>query len=164
MQTDLLIRFEKPGDHPAIEDVITAAFGQKDEAALVAQLHEDGDAVLSLVAETDGHMKGHVLLSTMHAPFKALGLAPISVHPTYQHKGIGSALINRAIDEAKARGYEAIFLLGEPGYYTRFGFDVELAKSFQSPYAGPYFMVLPLGPGFKVSTAEVAYAPAFQQL
>lgn len=164
MQTKFFIRPETPGDYSAIDNITSAAFDHKDEAALVAQLREDGDAVLSLVAEERGQLIGHILLSTMKAPFKALGLAPVSVHPDHQNKGVGSALIKNAIEEAKARGFDAIFLLGEPAYYTRFGFNIEDAKTFQSPYAGPYFMALPLGPGFQASDAEIEYAPAFQQL
>jgi len=164
MQTKLSIRHEISGDATDIDDITTAAFDRRDEAALVAKLREDRDVVLSLVAEEQGQMIGHILLSTMKAPFKALGLAPVSVHPDHQNKGVGSALIRCAIEGARKRDFDAIFLLGAPAYYTRFGFSVDDAKTFKSPYAGPYFMALPLGAGFQRNNAQVEYAPAFQQL
>ena len=164
MQIRAQIRQETAGDGPTIKDLITAAFHRSDEAMLVARRRNDGDAVLSLVAEDKGQITGHILLSRMKAPFKALGLAPVSVHPSAQNQGIGSALIHQAIEICKGDGWDAIFVLGELQYYSRFGFEVGLAASFQSPYAGPYFMVLPLSPAFKVTNTAVDYAPAFQSL
>lgn len=155
------IRPETPADHAAIRAVITAAFARADEADLVEQLRHDGDAAISLVAEADGVLSGHVLLSPMTAPFAALGLAPLSVLPAHQRQGVGNALMHAAIDAARATGAAAIFLLGDPAYYRRFGFSTEAAKPFASPYAGPHFMALPLVDPLPATHGAVAYAAAF---
>jgi putative acetyltransferase len=99
----------------------------------------------------------------MEAPFSALALAPLSVKPDRQRAGVGSRLVYDAIDRAKATGWAAIFVLGDPSYYRRFGFDVEAAKGFSSPYAGEHFMVLSLSETLP-TTGELRHAPAFAAL
>lgn len=160
---DPAIRPVTPADAPRVADLVAAAFGRSDEARLVEWLTTDGDAAIALVAERREEIAGHILLSPMSAPFRALGLAPVSVAPDLQGQGIGGALIRAAIERASAADWRAIFVLGEPDYYGRFGFSVAAAQRFDSPYAGPYFQLLalddrPLAPG------EVAYAPAFARL
>ena len=140
----MIVRDEAPSDHAAVRAVVRAAFGQPDEAKLVDKLRDDGDCALALVAEDAGEIVGHVLLSTMIAPFAALALAPASVVPAKQRAGVGSLLIRDAIRRAHEAGCAAIFVLGDPEYYQRFGFDIEAANGFDSPYAGPHFMALPL--------------------
>ena len=154
------VRAETSADRAAVRAVVASAFGQPDEADLVERLHADGDVVVSLVAEADGEIIGHVLLSPMQAPFRALGLAPVSVIPARQGTGVGSALIAEAIGLAREAGYDAIFVLGDEAYYSRFGFDVDAAHGFASPYAGDHFAVLELRP-LCVRTGTVDYAPAF---
>lgn len=158
------IRTETPADHAAIRAVVAAAFARPDEADLVDQLRRDGDAAVSLVAEADNEIIGHVLLSPMTAPFAALGLAPLSVLPAHQRHGVGSELMHAAIDAARATGAAAIFLLGNPAYYRRFGFSAEAAKPFASPYAGPHFMALPLVNPLPATHGAVGYAAAFGAL
>jgi putative acetyltransferase len=158
------IRDESPRDWKAIFQVVSSAFGQPAEAELVEKLREDSSSVVSLVAEEDGEIIGHVLLSRMHAPFPALALAPVSVIPTRQRSGIGSALIGRAVDRARDEGWAAIFVLGDPNYYGRFGFDREAAGGFTSPYAGRHFMMLKLSSSLSATTGELHHAPAFAAL
>jgi len=116
------------------------------------------------VAEEDGWIVGHVLLSRMDAPFRALALAPVSVIPTRQRSGVGSALIKEAANRARGEGWAAIFVLGDPNYYKRFGFDRQAAAGFTSPYAGHHFMVLKLSPSLPITTGELRHAPAFAAL
>jgi putative acetyltransferase len=116
------------------------------------------------VADEAGEIVGHVLLSKMDAPFKALALAPVSVVPARQRSGIGSALIQRAVDHARSEGWSAIFVLGDPKYYERFGFDRESAAGFTSPYSGAHFMMLRLSQSLSVTTGELRHAPAFAEL
>ena len=156
------IRDERASDAEGVYRVVSAAFGRPDEAELVEELRRAGDCVVSLVAEEDGEIAGHVLLSRMEAPFRALALAPVSVVPTRQRRGIGSALIRSAVERARKEGWEAIFVLGEPGYYGRFGFDAAAAAGFTSPYAGEHFMVLALGTALPASTGELRHAKAFE--
>jgi putative acetyltransferase len=77
----ITIREEGPLDREAVFAVVASAFGQPGEAELIAHLREAGDSVISLVADEDGVVLGHVLLSRMAAPFPALALAPVSVIP-----------------------------------------------------------------------------------
>lgn len=161
MAAVVTVRLERAGDIAAIDDVIVRAFGREDEARLVAQLRRDGDATISLVATAGDTVIGHVLLSPMSAPFQALGLAPLSVIPEHQKQGVGTALMNAAVAQAREGGWSAIFVLGDPVYYGRFGFRADLATGFSSPYAGPHFMLLPLMDVLPVASGKVSYAAAF---
>jgi putative acetyltransferase len=158
------VRDEGQRDWEAVRQVVSSAFGRWAEADLVKELREAGDSVVSLVADEDGQIVGHVLLSKMDASFPALALAPVSVIPRRQRIGIGSALIRRAVDRARSEGWAAIFVLGEPSYYERFGFDSESAAGFTSPYAGRHFMVLKLSPSLAATTGELRHALAFTAL
>jgi putative acetyltransferase len=158
------IRDESPQDRQAVYRVVSSAFGRSCEAELVGKLRAAGDSVISLVAEEGSQLVGHVLLSRMVAPFHALALAPVSVVPTRQRRGIGSALIREAMSRARSEGWAAIFVLGDPKYYERFDFDRDGAADFQSPYSGPHFMVLKLSPSLPTTTGELRHAPAFAAL
>ena len=158
------VRDESPGDWKAIYQVVSSTFGRLSEAELVGALREADDSIVSLVADDDGQIIGYVLLSKMDAPFSALALAPVSVIPPRQRSGIGSALIKRAVSKARDEGWAAIFVLGNPNYYKRFGFDQEAAAGFTSPYAGRHFMVLKLSPSLPATTGALRHAPAFAAL
>ena len=158
------IRAETPQDWKAVYAVVSSAFGQTDEAELDDELRRAGDVVVSLVAVEDGQIIGQVLLSRMDAPFPALALAPLAVIATARGRGIGSGLVQTAINHARMEGWAAIFVLGDPGYYQRFGFDQEAAAGFNSPYAGSHFMMLKLTPSLPVASGELRHAPAFAAL
>lgn len=158
------IRDENPQDWNAIYQGVSSAFGQAAEAELVEKLRSAGDSVISLVADEQGQIVGHLLLSRMEAPFPALALAPMAVIPAKQGRGIGSALIKRAVERARREGWGAIFVLGDPAYYQRFGFDRTAAAGFTSPYAGEHFMMLKLSPSLTPTSGELRHAPAFADL
>jgi putative acetyltransferase len=160
----MIIRDEEARDRAAVHDVVRDAFGRTSEAMLVDQLRADGDSVVSLVAVDDTAIIGHVMLSKMTAPFKALGLAPVSVRPDRQRSGAGSSLVQDALTRARQGPFEAVFVLGDPPFYGRFGFRSEPASGFTSPYAGPHFMVLPLNGSLSVTTGKIDYAAAFAAL
>ncbi len=165
-----MIRPAEPADAAGIRAVHEAAFPTPVEADLVETLVREGDAIVSLVAERQSEIVGHVLLSRMRVTgdgqqWRALGLGPVGVLPGYQGGGIGAALIEGALCIARATGEEIVFVLGEPDYYTRFGFSAASAAPFASPYAGPYFMALPLRPDFALPRhGDAAYARAFSDL
>lgn len=160
----MIIRDAKPADQKAIHGLIKSAFFQTTEADLVDQLNADGDMVISIVTENStGELLGHVALSRLRSPRSALALAPISVAPDEQGKGFGTALIHDAIERARMLEMELIFVLGDPAYYTRFGFSVEAATPYPCPYAGPYFMALLLSSSADKS-APVIYPAAFANL
>jgi putative acetyltransferase len=154
---------EHSGHEEAIRGVIVNAFGRNDEARLVDDLRTDSDLAISIVAEEAGEVCGHVALSHLKSPEGALALAPVSVLKAKQHQGIGSALVRRAVQRARECGYQIIFVLGEPRYYTRFGFTAEEAASFKSRYAGPNLMALNLT-GYRIKSAAVLYSYAFDIL
>ncbi len=158
------IRPETAADIDAIHALTEAAFGQPEEARLVDMLRADGDAALSLVSEEDSQIIGHILFSPMAAPVRTLGLGPLSVAPSHQKQGIGAQLIRHGLLLAQKQGWQASFVLGNPAYYSRFGYSVDLAKGFTNQFAGPYFMALELAAGALKTPFAVSYAPAFSKL
>jgi putative acetyltransferase len=100
----------------------------------------------------------------MKAPFAALGLAPVAVAEDWRRRGIAARLIERGLTKAREEGWDAVFVLGEPRYYSRFGFSAGLAAGFSSPYAGPRFMALALQDKLPSWVGSVDYAPAFSAL
>jgi putative acetyltransferase len=157
------MRLETPADRAAIRRVHLESFPTAAEADLVDQLRRDGDVVLSLVAEEGGVVTGHVLFSRMTAPFRALGLAPVAVLPDYRRRGIAARLIEDGLARLAA-DWDAVFVLGDPAYYGRFGFDAGLAAGFANPYAGPHFMVKSLAGKLPSNQGPVGYAAAFARL
>jgi putative acetyltransferase len=149
----LLLRPETAADQQAIRHVHRLAFGQEDEARLVDALREGGFARVSLVAEENGQVVGHVLFSdlpilTPDGNVAALALAPVAVLPACQRQGIGSALIRRGLEICRERGHRIVVVVGHPAFYPRFGFSPEQAAKLESPFSGrPSFLALELVPG-----------------
>lgn len=130
------IRPETPEDIPSIRDVVTAAFGQPGEAGLVDALREAGKSLLSLVAQLDGRVVGHVMFSAMRIEppvITAVGLAPLAVAPELQRQGIGSRLARTGVAEMRRRGYDAVFVYGSTVYYPRFGFEPTVGRNITCP-------------------------------
>ncbi|MGD0191253.1 MAG: N-acetyltransferase [Rhizomicrobium sp.] len=159
------IRDETEADRLSIFRVHAAAFPSDGEARLVDMLRDGGDLTISLVAECEGTVVGHVAFSRMSAPFGALGLAPVGVLPRAQNRGIGTALIRCGIERAKSGAWDGVFVLGDAPYYERFGFRVDLAAGFSCRFAGPHFMAMALG-GISLPqlSGAVAYPDAFDVL
>jgi putative acetyltransferase len=161
----MIVQAENSSHYAAVHTLHAEAFPSPAEANLVEQLRRDGDAILSLVAIEQTHVIAHVMFSKMSAPFRALGLAPVSVAPDRRRRGVAAALIHEGIAHAKATGWNGIFVLGNPAYYSRFGFRVDTAALFDSAYAGPHFMLLALdGAVIAAHSGRVDYAPAFSAL
>ena len=100
----------------AIYELVSNAFARPDEANLVDGLRRDGDLVLSTVADEEGRILGHLALSRLKSPQRALALAPVSVSPDAQSRGLGGLLIDDAVARAKELGEMVIFVLGDPAY------------------------------------------------
>jgi putative acetyltransferase len=138
-----IIRDETPRDRDAVCALHRATFA--DEPAVVRivdDLNRSGDAVISLVAEHETDIVGHILFSHLGAPMRALTLSPLGVHPDFQRAGIGSALVRKGLERARQDQWQAVFVLGSPAYYGRFGFDAAAAAGYTSPYYGWPFMAL----------------------
>lgn len=158
------LRAETVADLPHIRRLIEAAFGREDEARLVDRLRGEAPGAISLVAEIDGEVAGHVMLSPLIAPAGAMALAPVSVRPDLHGRGIGAALVREGLARATASGARAVFVLGDPPYYARFGFHTQTARGFASPYAGPFQMALELVPGALAAKGPLTYPRAFDDL
>jgi putative acetyltransferase len=142
------IRPERPEDVASIDAVLRAAFPQAAEADLVRRLRADGDLALSLVAEENGTIIGHAgfvpVILQPDPGYRSWGLAPLSVIPSRQGQGIGSALTEAGLDHADKAGIGLVLVLGDQNYYGRFGFDTTMAAAIEVAWAGPYFAGLAL--------------------
>ena len=148
------IRSERPSDYERVRAIHEAAFGRPHEARLVDQLRAAASPMLSLVAEIATHVVGHgffspVTIEPSRACLSAGGLAPVAVDPSHQAAGIGSALIRLGLEQCPHLGWQAIFLVGDPAYYSRFGFVLAAPMGFT--YGDPFFdralQVVELTPG-----------------
>lgn len=160
------IRPEQPDDAAAISALTTAAFAGAEhsdgtEAQIIERLRDTGALLISLVAERDGAIIGHVAFSDVSFDGQDLGwvgLGPVSVAPALQAGGVGSALIREGLTQAQTMGRKGCVMLGDPGYYARFGFQVTPGVIYPGVPAG-YFMALSFdGPA---PVGEVAYHAAF---
>ncbi len=149
---DILIRPERPSDYAAIYDITKRAFAPMpyaagDEQELIGKLRDAEALALSLVAEKDGAVVGQVTFSPAFAADGSPGwyaLGPVSVEPELKHQGIGSQLIRAGISWLKERQAAGCVLVGNPAYYSRFGFRLfpDLSPEGEPP---EYFQILPLG-------------------
>ena len=149
------IRPEKsadPGERASIRAIHEAAFGGSEEAELVDALRAAGEALLSLIAELDGRIVGHILFSRMwiETPsglVSAVALAPVAVGPEFQRRGIGSLLIRRGLETIRSQGEQIVIVVGHPDYYPRFGFSPDRARQLRHPFPPEAFMALELTTG-----------------
>lgn len=163
------VRWERPGDGAAIADAVAAAFGRRDEAGLVDRLRAAGALAVSIVADRAGAVVGHAALSPVTVDGLAgawLGLAPLAVRPDDRRRGVGAALVAAALDEARAAGIAAAFVLGRPGYYARLGFAEAAPGGWRCAYPvpSPAFRVALLDPSRAPPPGTVRYHPAFDAL
>lgn len=166
------IRPEQPEDGAAIRQVVTAAFGQTAEADLVDRLRAHGKARVSLVAEADGQLVGHILFSEVTLDvnpqaINVIGLAPLAVAPAWQKQGVGSQLTQVGLAACRAAGYDAAIVLGHPEYYPRFGFVPASRFGVHSEYhvRDEVFMAMELRSGALAGCAGLArYQPEFNEV
>lgn len=184
----LHIRPENPADFPAIHELVRLAFEKAehsdgDEHHLVDRLRATPDYIpgLALVAEareenapaslggssgerTGGRIGGHIMFTRLKVgEATALALAPVSVLPSYQGKGVGSALIRRGHELARAMGWEFVVLVGHAGYYPRFGYKPAASFGMTLPFEVPAecFMAINLQGGPQHLPGVVRYSQAF---
>lgn len=162
----MLIRLEQDQDIPAITAVHAAAFPGPLEGRLVSLLRDAGKLRLSLVAELENQIVGHVAFSpvTLAGTSSGWGLAPVGVLPEHQRRGIGQALIQRALTACAESGCEFVVVLGDPAYYgRRFGFLPASQWNLRDEYGGgEAFQALELRNGSIPSSGGlVQYAPEF---
>ena len=135
MKASVRIRQERPSDIAAIEALTADAFrdvpySSHTEQFIVNALRRVGRLTLSLVSVEGDHIIGHVALSPVTIEGNAgrwFGLGPLSVTPARQGEGIGSELVKQALAQLECDGAAGCVVLGDPGYYRRFGFSAEAA-------------------------------------
>jgi putative acetyltransferase len=164
------IRPEQPRDLAAIRALVYQAFLDDPhrepgtppiEHEIVDRLRARGALALSLVAEVDGEVIGHIAFSPVRvdgADVGWFGLGPVAVHPDRQGQGAGRALIEEGLARLRARGGGGVVLVGEPALYGRFGFRADARLTYEG-VPPQYFLVLPLGD--LVPRGAVSYDDAF---
>ncbi|MBI2331460.1 MAG: N-acetyltransferase [Chloroflexi bacterium] len=164
---DILIRSEQAKDIEPISQVTYAAFLGKfsdhpTEHLIVDGLREAGALTLSLVAEVNGKVVGHVAFSRVainDAFVDWYGLGPVSVIPGLQKQGVGSKLIQEGLSLLKELGAQGCVLEGSPKYYQRFGFKAYAGLTYHGSPAPEFFMALPFYK--EVPAGAVEYHKAF---
>ncbi len=169
----VVVRSEEPSDYQKIYEINKIAFGGEVEARLVNNLRKTKGFIpqLSLVAEKDGKVVGHILFSIIHINtgednIPVLALAPMAVLPEYQKQGIGSLMIKEGLKKSKELGYKIVVLVGHPDYYPRFGFVPAKEKGLKLPFDAPdeAFMVYEIIPNSLVGiSGTIEYPPEFAE-
>lgn len=130
MDPKIVIRSETDADVDAIRDVTVSAFKTLEvsghtEQFIIAALRAAHALTVSLVAEVDGRVVGHIAFSPVtisDGTGNWYGLGPVSVLPEYQRRGIGKALIEEGLSRLKSLNAQGVCLVGHPEYYGKFGF------------------------------------------
>ncbi|MDQ8013963.1 MAG: N-acetyltransferase [Flavobacterium nitrogenifigens] len=173
---EIILRQENKNDFESVFHLIEKAFEKEEysdhkEQFLVERLRKSDAFIpeLSIVAEIDNEIVGHILFTKLQIKnesetFPSLALAPVSVLPEFQGKGIGSKLILHGHEIAKSLGYKSVILLGHQDYYPRFGYELCKKYKIKMPFDVPAenCMVIALvEDGLKGISGEVVYPSAF---
>ena len=167
----MLVRAEKECDRDAVRKINMSAFDTPSEADLVDALRENAQPIVSLVAEENGEVVGHIMFSPVslsgHPDIHMMGLGPMAVAPAHQNRGIGSALVRTGLEQCRQLNFDAVVVLGHPEYYPRFGFSPSSKFGIDSEYNVPeeVFMAMELrSEALERKTGKVRYHPAFGSL
>lgn len=137
------IRQEQKSDYKKVYEINKQAFGQETESILVEKVRSGENFVpeLSLVAEQDDEIVGHILFSKIkiigEAEYESLSLAPMAVLPKFQRQGVGGELITAGLAIAKKLGFESVIVVGHNEYYPRFGFKKASLWDLKCPFEVP---------------------------
>ncbi|KAA3654802.1 MAG: N-acetyltransferase [Chloroflexi bacterium] len=165
------VRVERESDIEAVHRVNVLAFGREDEARIVDRMRERGVKLISLVVVLDEQVVGHALFSPVDvvgetAVSPSIALGPVAVLPDFQKQGIGGFLIRAGLDACREAGHGALFVLGHPSYYPRFGFHPAKPHGISCEFSVPddVFMVVELIPDTLTNLqGTVTYQPEFRE-
>ena len=171
MTLHLTIRPETPLDYPAIAGVHTLAFGRNNEAQLIEQIRAFKHYIpsLSLIAELNHTIIGHILLNYVNLigeeQWQVLSLAPIAVRPEFHNQGVGSQLVEVALERAEIDEL-LVVVLGNPRFYSRFGFEPASRYGIEAPFPVPEaaFMIKPLQNYRQPFRGKVIYPSVFNKV
>lgn len=166
------IRPEENRDVASIRHVEEIAFGQPNEARLVDALRSSGALLISLIAEVQGEIVGHIAFSEVTIESEstrtsALGMGPMAVLPAHQGRGIGSKLVEAGLGACEKTGHPLVVVLGHPEYYSRFGFSPARAHgiAWENKVPDEVFMVREIKPGALARiSGTVKYRPEFNEV
>jgi putative acetyltransferase len=169
MQPMITIRAERPDDITAIRRINELAFCGTEEADLVDRLRAHNKLLVSLVAEDEGQLVGHVAFShltlgTQRLPCAGAGLGPMAVVPERQRQGVGSLLVRNGLDQCRLVRIQWVVLVGHPSYYPRFGFVRASSFGVRCAYevSDEAFLAIELGVGaLRGVTWTIYYEPEF---
>jgi len=164
----MIIRTETLLDAEIITQITKAAFADRSyssgtEHLIIKQLRKAGALALSLIAQSDAHIVGHIAFSVVtidDADLGWYGLGPISVLPAWQRQGVGSALIDAGLADLRVMGGQGCVVEGDFRYYRRFGFETYPHLIYDEAPAPEYFMALPFYD--EVPKGKVEYHEAFR--
>lgn len=168
---DIQIRNEKQDDYQQIEELVRNAFklakySDGDEHNLIGRIRQSSDYLpnLSLVAVSGDIVLGHIMFSRIFIGNSvAIALAPLSVRPDWQRKGIGKLLVMKGQELASQMGYSCSLVLGNPDYYSKFGYEKASDYGIIAPFEVPdeYYMVCAFDKNCAIPKGHVKYSEAF---
>jgi putative acetyltransferase len=149
--SDPVVRAERREDDARVHEVVRQAFGGSTEAELVTRLRS-AEPQLSLVAEVDQTVVGHIMFSplTFESSAGSTGaqLSPLAVEPSHQRRGVGGMLVREGLRRCTSVGWTSVFLLGDPRYYARFGFELASTRGLTcDDELSEYLQCVELEPG-----------------
>ncbi|MFC3394368.1 GNAT family N-acetyltransferase [Brenneria rubrifaciens] len=166
----MLVRVEIPVDAAGIDSLLRRAFPTGDVADLVHELREDGQLTLGMVATDDeGGVVGYAAFSPVligGEDRQWVGLAPLAVEENLRRQGVGEQLVYAGLDSLNEFGYAAVVVLGDPVYYSRFGFVPAIEQQLRCrwPDSESAFQVYPLADNhFEGASGLVEYAAPFDR-
>lgn len=166
-----IVRPAQLEDSVAILELVASAFGRADEARMVRQLKSYGAVAGEWVAEDDGEIVGHVLLSPVfiigNDQLKGACLAPLSVADSHRRQGLGARLARAGVTALRISGFDFAVVLGDPDYYRPLGFDPVFGRRFETPWpeAGDAFMAVPLSAsGTAAAGGALVFADALKRI